>query len=60
MEDYQKRVIEEKAELDEKISKLTNFLNGQALANSQAKLMNRQLVLMELYSQVLADRIVTF
>lgn len=61
MEDYQKRVVEEKDKLDAKIQKLTIFIdNKQPVSKSQAQMMIRQLVLMELYSQTLADRISLF
>lgn len=64
MEDYQKRVVQEKQELDEKISKLGVFIYGNQefhkLSNSQKDLLIDQLKIMEKYSNILRIRIETF
>jgi hypothetical protein len=61
MEAYQKRVVAEKEDLDVKIKKLSEFLDGETRPFlTTGKMMERQLVLMELYSQTLADRIALF
>ena len=63
MEDYQQRVIEEKKELDEKISKLKDFgntLNFTQLATVEQGLLRLQLVAMNNYSDVLGQRIDLF
>lgn len=61
MEDYQKRVVEEKKELDVKIDKLSDFLNRTAgLPQAEVARMDRQVIYMGLYSEVLAERIENF
>jgi len=63
MEDYQKRVIEEKQELDRKIGKLTSFLDsipGKSLNGDESERMKRQLTLMGNYSDVLGERMESF
>lgn len=63
MEAYQTRVIEEKKELDDKISRLQPFINGErfmSLSVEEQHRMLRQFVLMEKYSAVLGERIAAF
>jgi len=64
MEAYQERVIEEKNQLDEKIGKLMDFIEGRDFSRkitlAEQKRMRRQEMIMELYSEVLADRIKHF
>lgn len=64
MEEYQKRVTEEKNELDEKIEKLRDFITSDLFENklglNERKRMCRQEFIMELYSDVLAGRIAAF
>lgn len=63
MEAYQTRVVEEKAALDEKIEKLKAFLDTErfcALDEGEQERMDRQLVAMQEYSGILADRIAYF
>jgi hypothetical protein len=62
METYQERVIEEKNELDGKIEKLRNFIASDPFGVGlvQKKWMRRQELIMELYSDVLAERIAAF
>jgi hypothetical protein len=60
LEPHQQRVVEEKRELDEKIEKLTAFLNTPKAVDVPLAEMERmflQLGIMNLYSQVLGDRI---
>lgn len=64
MEDYQKRIVQEKQELDEKISKLGVFIYGNQefhkLDHEQRNLLFEQLKSMEKYSYLLGRRIQTF
>lgn len=60
---YQLRVIEEKRELEEKISKLTTFLSADTfrkLDTAQQDRLRRQYSYMVLYSSVLHERIEVF
>ena len=63
MEDYQQRVVKEKEELDEKLSKLTLFLQSDAtyhLPRVHLDLLFSQKDAMEEYSDVLRQRITLF
>ena len=61
MEDYQERVVEERKELNVKIDKLSHFLNSTTgISSMEATRMNRQLIYMGLYSDVLGERIDSF
>jgi len=63
MEDYQKRVVAEKMELDERLEKLSDFIRGNIFSGLDADEKNRlryQLLAMQLYSNILSDRIVAF
>lgn len=63
MQDYQLRVIEEKAELDAKREKLGAFKNTDAFARlpwQEQERMNTQAHLMTMYSAVLGERIAAF
>lgn len=61
---YQLRVIEEKAQLDEKLSKLKTFIDGNPTFNTMEvtdrHLLVQQVHVMEQYSSVLAQRILRF
>lgn len=63
MQPHQQRVVDEKAELDEKLAKLVAFgitpLFASLPADEQGRL-NRQHSLMEQYSAVLGERIAAF
>lgn len=64
MPEYQKQVIEEQKQLEEKIDKLSNFTKtpdkwGQVEADEQQRMEN-QLLVMQLYNKILCDRIRTF
>lgn len=63
MEDYQKRVIEEKSDLDEKIKRLEEFVNADSfseLSSSEQGLIMVQHEAMHHYSGVLERRIELF
>jgi len=61
MEPYQERVIEENKELEIKIDKLSAFLQGSfSLTDDERWLLDTQLTLMGLYSDVLRKRIQNF
>ena len=64
MEAYQTRAVNEKDALDLKIEKLLAFINEagtfKEMTPQEQKRMNRQEVIMELYSEVLAERIEHF
>lgn len=63
MAPHQERVVNEKAELDEKLSKLNTFLITEtffALDAGEKRRLYIQLHVMEQYSAVLADRIAHF
>lgn len=63
MEDWQKRVINEKEELDEKLSKLSEFLDSDEfyeMEGPEVRLLWNQVELMEKYSDILAARIYYF
>ena len=61
--DFQKRVIEEKKELDEKIMKLESFIKGdlfKKLNVLDSSLLELQYLAMVQYSQILSKRIGIF
>jgi hypothetical protein len=63
MQPYQERVVEEKAELDEKLTKLRAFCNTATFAGldaSERERLRRQAEHMADYSRVLSERIATF
>jgi hypothetical protein len=63
MQDFQQRVVDEKAALDDKTSRLKPFLGSdkyRALPQAEQERMKRQLSLMEGYSSVLGERIAAF
>lgn len=63
MEAYQKRVVEEKAQLDERLGKLGTFLEGETFRKLSARdkyLLERQKEVMQSYSEVLGARIAGF
>ena len=64
MEDYQKRVLKEKEDLDERITSLRSFLNSdkcpKTCGQQQFILMRIQLSAMNEYSDVLRQRIEAF
>ncbi len=63
MKDYQKRVVLEKEELDEKLEKLMLFITSDkfsALPDGEKFLMGKQSAMMTGYSGALADRIALF
>ncbi len=63
MEPHQQRVVDEKAELDERIENLGDFCNTPIFASLEQveqNRLNRQFMIMELYAQVLGERIAEF
>lgn len=65
LQPHQQRVVDEKNELDEKLTKLIQFIEGRTflfanLSDEEAKRLRHQAVLMRQYSSVLADRISAF
>ena len=63
MEAYQQRVVDEKTELDAKLSRLDDFLRSEkfeSLTERQKSLMHSQQNHMRLYSDVLGMRIADF
>jgi hypothetical protein len=65
MQDYQKRVIEEKADLDDRLLKLRKFISVgnatyDALPHPEKARLVRQVLAMGDYSQVLKERIDAF
>lgn len=64
MRDYQKRVVAEKYELEKKLAGLRKFIADEVVFSrveeKEQKRLRRQEVIMELYSEVLADRIAAF
>ena len=63
MQPHQKRVVEEKEELDSKLEKLGDFCNTpifHSLDSAEQSRLNRQYLIMELYAQVLSERIAAF
>lgn len=63
MQPHEQRVLDEKKELDEKISKLSDFMHGDTFANlpgvDQGLLMV-QIRAMKMYSEALSQRIQQF
>lgn len=60
MSDFKSRLIDEKQQLDEKITKLSNFQSSesfQTIPVQQQTLLNIQVLAMATYSQVLTERI---
>jgi hypothetical protein len=63
MEEHQRRVIEEKFKLDEKLDKLSAFFATtffEDLDDAEKDRMKRQAVIMGEYSEILQDRINAF
>lgn len=60
MEDYQKRVIEEREDLDIKVQKLGLFLYQNKVSEKETNLLEKQLAIMEEYSDILRERIYLF
>ena len=63
MQAFQERVVVEKNELDEKINKLSSFIESDrwsSVAEDEKERMRKQLVAMGEYSNVLSQRIANF
>lgn len=60
MSDFKSRLSIEKSELDEKIGKLSTFIESDGINSidpKQKALLNEQLPAMKLYADILAERI---
>lgn len=60
MNTFKDRLIEEKAQLDDKIQKLQSFMESENFSKIdpvQMSLLNVQIFAMQTYSQVLAERL---
>lgn len=60
---HQQRVVTEESELSEKLNKLEGFLLGSVysqLPPAEQTRLSRQHLIMQLYAQVLAERITAF
>ena len=63
MRPYQERVVQEKTELDSKLSKLVEFIDGPnfgAISTPERRRMLRQEDAMRIYSSILEERIRAF
>lgn len=63
LQPFQKRVVTEKAELDEKLEALRKFIKTAqfcSLLNSEQSRLQRQVVAMSAYSTILGERIAAF
>ena len=63
LQEHQKRVIEEKAELDEKLGRLKEFFTTDTFNNVDAveqQRLRRQASVMNIYSDVLGERVSAF
>jgi len=63
MQEFQQRVVDEKAALDEKREKLGQFIGGDifnGLPQDEQERLDRQAALMRDYSAVLGERIAAF
>jgi hypothetical protein len=63
MQPHQQRVVDEKAELSDKLDKLEAFEGGavfSSLPTAEQTRLTRQLFIMKLYEQVLGERICAF
>lgn len=63
MEEYQQRVVNEKAELDRKLYLLIMFLDGETfktLPSEEQERMQQQLGVMKEYSKILGERVAAF
>jgi hypothetical protein len=63
MQEFQQRVIDEKAALDERITKLETFSQGPVYATlpeAEQTRLGHQVEYMQMYSDVLGERIAAF
>ena len=64
MQPHQQRVVDEKTELDDKLTKLMSFIEGNTvyagLPEDEQKRLKEQAIFMRGYSDVLAERIAAF
>jgi hypothetical protein len=60
---HQQRVVDESLALTEKLEKLESFLGGSVYASlppAEQSRLSRQFLIMQLYEQVLSERILAF
>lgn len=63
LQPHQQRVVDEKAELDGRLAKLNAFIDGATFSTLDAdsqNLLKQQAATMEMYSDILTDRITAF
>jgi hypothetical protein len=63
MKDYQQRVVNERADLDQKIAALQDFISGERFVNvreAEQERLKKQFNAMREYSRILGERIVGF
>ena len=64
LQPHQQRVVDEKADLDDKLGKLHDFIQEnptfKALPEDEQKRLQRQDLVMAEYSQILSERIAAF
>lgn len=63
LQPHQKRVIDEREELGSRLEKLENFIGGikfTELDPAEQSRLDRQFLVMQLYAQVLSERISAF
>jgi len=62
MKAFQKRVVEEKAELDARLEKLNEFITDPKMEVEEAEMqrLKNQAPIMQTYSRILRDRIAAF
>ena len=63
MEEYQQRVWDERKELEEKLCKLIDFINGEVFPNLlgiEQTLLKHQAEIMGKYARILSERIFIF
>ena len=63
MEEYQKRVVDERFQLQNRVAKLQSFVNSEKITNLAAEeqsLLLRQLDVMHQYNDILGERIERF
>ena len=63
MQDFQQRVIDEHAELNDRLNKLINFFGTETFAGlpvAEKRRLDQQVMAMEMYERVLSSRILAF
>lgn len=63
MQDFQQRVVDEKTDLDGKVTRLSDFFGGsvfQSLPKEEHVRLEEQITVMQRYSYILGERIKAF